>query len=108
MKLPGAPVLLALLSIATLTTYAADEPGFKPLFNGTDLTGWKGDMKYFSVRDGCIHAETSAAVPLTKNTFLVCTVGEFADFELRFDYKVTGGNSGIQYRSELVSDFVMR
>jgi hypothetical protein len=87
---------------------AASDPGWISLFNGRDLTGWKGDMKYFSVRDGVIHAETSAAVPLEKNTFLVCTQGEFADFELRFDYKVTGGNSGMQYRSELVSDFVMR
>jgi hypothetical protein len=86
----------------------AAEPGFTSLFNGRDLTGWKGDSKYFSVRDGAIRAETSEAVPLAKNTFLVCTQGEFGDFELRFDYRVKGGNSGMQYRSELVSDFVMR
>lgn len=99
---------LVLMTAAFAPARAADDPGFVSLFNGKDLTGWKGDMRYFSVRDGSIHAETSAAMPLEKNTFLVCTAGEFADFELRFDYKVKGGNSGIQYRSELVSDFVMK
>jgi hypothetical protein len=108
MKPTGVLALLVFLLTLVSAANAADETGFKSLFNGSDLSGWKGDMKYFSVRDGCIHAETSAAVPLTRNTFLVCTAGEFADFELRFDYKVAGGNSGMQYRSELVRDFVLK
>ncbi len=101
-------LLTPLLAAPLATAAPVVEAGFQSLFNGKDLTGWKGDMKYFSVRDGVIHAETSVAVPLAKNTFLVCTQGEFGDFELRFDYKCVGGNSGIQYRSELTSEFVMK
>ena len=38
--------ILTLLSLAASLavapqTFAADEAGFKPLFNGKDLTGWK-------------------------------------------------------------------
>jgi hypothetical protein len=28
------------------------EPGFQPLFNGKDLTEWKGDKTIWSVKDG--------------------------------------------------------
>ena len=30
--------------------------------------------------------------------------GEVADFELKFQYKIIGGNSGVQYRSKLVDE----
>ena len=33
------------------------------------------------------------------NTFLVYRGGEFKNFELKFEYKIVGGNSGVQYRS---------
>lgn len=101
-------VLLASLALSFTAVRAADEPGFKSLFNGTDLSGWEGMPAYFSVKDGAIHAETTAANPLKKNTFLVYTAAQFGDFELRFDYKVVGGNSGMQYRSERLPDFGMR
>jgi hypothetical protein len=32
----------AILCLAALAG-AADEPGFVPIFNGKDLTGWEGD-----------------------------------------------------------------
>lgn len=104
MKSPA--VLLALAFASALT--AAAEPEFQPLFNGKDLTGWEGRPECFSVKDGVIHAETTAANPLKKNTFLIYTAREFGDFELRFDYKVVGGNSGMQYRSERLPDFVLK
>jgi hypothetical protein len=93
---------------SVLTVLRASEPGFTPLFNGRDLTGWEGMPEVFSVRDGMIHAKTTAERPLTKNTFLVHTAREFGDFELRFDFRVSGGNSGMQYRSERLPDFGMR
>ncbi len=31
----------------------------KALFNGTDLSGWSGDPRLWSVRDGVIHGETT-------------------------------------------------
>ena len=37
--------------------------------------------------------------PTKGNTFIVWRGGETADFELKLEYKIVGGNSGIQYRS---------
>ena len=79
----------------------ADESGFKPLFNGKDLTNWKGDMKRWSVQDGAITGKNTAEDPLKYNTFLVHEA-EVSDFELRFSYKIVNGNSGVQYRSKLM------
>jgi hypothetical protein len=102
-------LLLALICSAfTLAEQPAPEAGFKPLFNGKDLTGWDGMAEIFSVRDGVLHAETTAEAPLKKNTFLTYMAAEFGDFELRFDYKVVGGNSGMQYRSERLPENVMK
>jgi hypothetical protein len=96
------PRLLSLgLFAATLVVRSADEPEFKPLFNGTDLTGWDGNATFWRVENGAIVGETTAEKqPADKNnTFLICRAGEFGDFELRFRYQVDGFNSGMQYRS---------
>ncbi len=99
---------LILLALATAFPLHAAEPEFQLLFDGKSLAGWAGRSDIFSVKDGLIHAETTAANPLKKNTFLIYTNAEFADFELRFDYRVTGGNSGMQYRSEVIGEFVLK
>jgi len=90
--------LLALLALAS-TTFAED----KNLFNGKDLTGWKG-LDFWSVEDGCITGRTTKEKPTKGNTFLVWQGGEVADFELTFKYKIVGGNSGVQYRSKVVDE----
>jgi hypothetical protein len=79
-----------------------DADGFVPLFNGTDLTGWEGNSDFWSVKDGAITGQTTKEKPTKGNTFLVWKGGEVADFELRFKYKLVGGNSGVQYRSKLI------
>lgn len=84
----------------SLSTCVAQE-GVKDLFNGKDLTGWKGKAGYWSVENGAITGRTTAEKKLAANTFLVWD-GEVADFELDLDYKIEGGNSGIQYRSKLL------
>ena len=89
--------LLALLALAS-TACAED----KNLFNGKDLTGWKG-LDFWSVEDGCITGRTTKEKPTKGNTFLVYK-DEVADFELTFKYKIIGGNSGVQYRSKLVDE----
>ncbi len=33
---------------------------------------------------------------------------EFGDFDLRFSFRVEGGNSGIQYRSELIDKWFVK
>jgi hypothetical protein len=85
------------------------------LFNGKDLTGWEGVSSLWSVKDGAITGQTTAANPTKGNTFLIWKGGDVADFELTFQYKITGdddkksGNSGVQYRSKIVdpADFVL-
>jgi len=96
-----------LLSLATSSIHAADEEGFVSLFNGKDLSGWRGDKEYWSVQDGALTAKTTADSRLTKekyNTFLIWEGGQPADFELRVKYKIVGGNSGVQYRSKVLDE----
>jgi hypothetical protein len=98
-----APFFVALIC----STVVAVEPGFVSLFNGKDLSGWKGDLEFWSVQDGAITANTTADSRLTKekyNTFLVWQDGKPADFELEFKYKIVGGNSGVCYRSRVIDD----
>lgn len=72
----------------------------KVIFNGKDLTGWDGDPRLWSVRDGVIHGETTAEKPAKGNTFLIWEGGILKDFELRLSFRCTASNnSGIQYRS---------
>ena len=73
----------------------------KPIFNGKDLTGWKGVEGFWSVQDGAITGITTKENPVKTNTFLVWE-GEVGDFELKFKYKIIDGNSGVQYRSKIV------
>jgi hypothetical protein len=99
-------VSLLNLSIVFHSAFAEQpviEPGFSPMFNGTSLEGWEGRTDLWSVRDGAIYGETTAENPLKQNTFLVWKGGEPANFELRAQFKIEGGNSGIQYRSKLLN-----
>ena len=91
--------------LTAVSTFAADavEPGFKALFNGTDLTGWEGNMDLWSAKDGTITGITKADPKLTHNTFLVYTNSPVDDFEMRFSYRIEKGNSGVQYRSKVKS-----
>ena len=78
---------------------AGDEAGFVSMFNGKDLTGWDGDPKLWSVKDGCIVGQTTADNPLKTNTFLIWRAGKPGDFVLRCSFRIENHNSGIQYRS---------
>jgi hypothetical protein len=103
MKKMTRSILAGLVILAAGSASAAD-PGFTPMFNGKDLTGWAGNPSLWSVRDGAITGVTKAEPKLTHNTFLVYTNGEFADFELRLSYRIVAGNSGIQYRSKVLRE----
>lgn len=94
----------------------ADE-GFKPMFNGKDLTGWQGlvenpvtravmkpadlakkqieaDKKVagnWSVKDGCIWFNGAGDN--------LCSIKEYGDFEMMVDWKISkAGDSGIYLR----------
>ena len=82
--------------------------GAQQLFNGKDLSGWDGDHKFWSVEDGAITGRTTPENPTKKNTFLIWKDGKVGDFELRLQFKIIGGNSGVQYRSEHLGDYVVK
>ena len=71
-------------------------------FNGKNLEGWDGNPKFWSVEDGTITGQTTAENPTKGNTFLIWRGGTVGDFVLTLEYKLIGGNSGIQYRSREV------
>jgi hypothetical protein len=106
--------LLALLVVASFAIQtAAEEPQAAPpesgelrrLFNGKDLTGWDGDPRLWSVKDGVIHGETTKENTAQGNTFLIWTDGKVKDFELRLSFRCTAtNNSGIQYRSKHITE----
>ena len=89
---------LATLLLVCSPLFAA-ETGFKKLFNGKDLKGWKqlnGKAKY-EVQNGEIVGTTAIGEP---NSFLA-TEETFGDFILELEFKVDPSmNSGIQFRSE--------
>ena len=84
---------------AVMEQKAAKETGFEPLFDGKTLDNWDGNPEFWSVQDGTITGQTTKDKPTKGNTFIIYRGGDLKDFELRFDYKLIGGNSGVQYRS---------
>lgn len=78
------------------------EEGFQSLFDGKSLDGWDGNPKLWRVEEGAIVGQTTAKEPIKLNEFLIWKEGEVADFDLRLQFRVSGGraNSGIQYRSK--------
>ena len=81
---------------------AADDEGFKPIFDGKTLEGWDGNPKLWRVEDGAITGETTAENPTKGNTFLIWRGGKPADFELKAEFRMPNqgfANSGIQIRS---------
>ncbi len=79
---------------------ADPDAGFVSVFNGKDLTGWDGDSRLWSVKDGAIRGETTQENPATHNTFLIWKDGKLKDFILKIKFRIQNGNSGIQYRSK--------
>jgi hypothetical protein len=89
---------LSLLAIERAAT--AQDDGFRPIFNGKDLTGWDGNPDFWRVEDSAITGQTTAEKPTKGNTFIIWRQGESVDdFELKLEYKIVNGNSGVQYRS---------
>ena len=79
------------------------QAGWQSLFNGKDLTGWAGDPRLWRVEGGVLIGETDdAGRKIDKNTFLIWQGGEPGDFELQYRARVTGNNSGVQYRSRII------
>src|SRR5579871_4530725 len=95
--------LLLLLSFCA-AAWAQD--GYIALFNGKSLDGWDGDPRLWSVRDGMIAGHTEG-VTMTDNSFLI-SKQSYRNFDLRVEMKLRNHNSGIQFRSEALPNWVVR
>src|SRR5438093_4531932 len=92
--------LLALLRVAPVA-FAADEEGFRPLFNGRDLSGWvpvQVAPSTFTVRDNTI---ISTGVP----TGVMRTDRQYENYvlELEWMHVKPGGNAGLFVWSDPVT-----
>ncbi len=98
--------LCARFPLRAQETQAPAEPAeMQSLFNGRDLTGWNGDPRLWSVRDGVIHGETTEELVAKGNTFLIWQGGVVKDFDLRLSFRCNAtNNSGIQYRSRHITE----
>ena len=92
-------ILIPLFAAALVLRAIAAEKGFVSIFDGKTLKGWNGDPKFWSVKDGAITGQTTKANPTRGNTFIIWEGGKTANFVLEMEFKILGGNSGIQYRS---------
>jgi hypothetical protein len=92
-------------TIAACVASAEVEDGFVSMFNGIDLTGWEGKPGGWWVEDGALTSESTAEKPCVKHHYLYWTDGQPGDFVLRFQFKLVGGNSGVQIRSETRPEF---
>ncbi|HEX5790735.1 MAG TPA: DUF1080 domain-containing protein [Luteolibacter sp.] len=80
-------ITTAIISIIAIACPAlAKGPEFRPLFNGKDLSGWKGEG--YLVEDGAI-----TCTPKGKN---LVTEATFSNYILEFEFKLPpGGNNGL-------------
>lgn len=97
---PADPLPKALAASVGSAEASGLEPGFVSLFNGTNLVGWSGDARIWSVRDGAITGQSTPDVRVAENNFLIWEGGEPAEFELRLQFKLVGGNSGIYFHAQ--------
>ena len=100
-----------IVSIFILSTAVADEPGFRPIFDGKDLTGWRvrnvelagktaSDDGRFVVKDGTLVITGSKDTP--PKVIEIETVESFdGDFTLRFEFRASkDANSGLHLRDK--------
>jgi len=80
--------------------------GFTPLFNGTDLEGWKplGGHCTYEVTDGEI---VGTCVPGSPSTYLSSIKDDYANFVFSAELKwAVNGNSGVMFRAQPKGDSV--
>jgi hypothetical protein len=88
---------MSLLCLVAISAAArAGDDGFKPLFNGQDLSGWEavgGPIDSWGVEEGVLFTTGEEGGWLS-------TDREYGDFELQLEFRVPpGGNSGVFIRA---------
>jgi putative heme-binding domain-containing protein len=99
MKRTAIVAALAALACAPLAPEPAHESPPREVFDGRSLAGWDGDPRFWSVEGGAIVGRSTPENPCTETTYLIWRGGEVVDFELTFEFRIEGGNSGVQFRS---------
>ena len=94
-------LFLAALLCAAVWGEGVCEPGFKPMFNGRDLTGWEGATNTYAVtKEGyltCLQRDTKGGAKVVRNLW---TVKDYANFVIRFDVKLPpNANNGLGIRT---------
>ncbi|MEX2188083.1 MAG: PVC-type heme-binding CxxCH protein [Pirellulales bacterium] len=94
--------LVTYLASSKQVPILANAENVKGLFNGKDLTGWVADEKLWSVEDGQIVGRTSGI----KQNDWIKSEYVLSDFHFTCQVKLVdnAGNSGIQFRSEMLDD----
>ena len=104
-------VFALLFSTFLLSAARADEPGFEPIFNGKDLTGWRlgntelagktaSDDGRFAVKDGVLVITGSKDKP-PKMTEIDTVESYDGDFTLRLEFRASrDANSGLHLRDK--------
>ncbi len=107
----GSSAFALLLSASLLSSACADEPGFHPIFNGKDLTGWRlghadlagktaSDDGRFAVKDGVLVITGSKETP-PKMAEIDTAESYDGDFTLRLEFRASrDANSGLHLRDK--------
>ncbi|HSF45766.1 MAG TPA: DUF1080 domain-containing protein [Chitinophagaceae bacterium] len=96
-------VILASFACQPVNHFTTGEKGFKEIFDGKTFNGWECDTSFWYIKNGVITGWETQEHQLPQNTFLIYKGAEPSDFELKAEYRISArGNSGVQYRSELV------
>src|SRR5438477_910226 len=73
------------------TPNAKAAEGWKTIFNGKTLDGWKSpDMSFWSVEDGALTGKATGGHLPPENNFITWHGDEVADFELKFKFRMFG------------------
>jgi hypothetical protein len=74
--------------------------GFVPLFNGIDMSGWVGNLRDYSARDGQLICD-----PTKGGHGNIYADAVYSNFILRFDFQLTpAANNGLGIRTPLEGD----
>jgi hypothetical protein len=99
------PILFISLSLFHISKAQVKNPGFIKIFDGKTMKGWEADTSFWSVKNGSFVGEVKPGQIIQNNTFLIWRGSMPANFEFKAEYRISPeGNSGVNYRSEMVKD----
>ena len=104
---PKVPVFLLMICAAVVVGgvwLLLKGGGWITLFNGKDLTGWKGDLELWEVQGGAIVGKANPKhLP---RSYLISDAGTFSDFVLEADFALMqqSTNSGITFRAKVIDE----